>query len=87
MVEGVAGVGVGIGVGAGVVGTVGCSSLFFCILALIAKMITRITNPPQRIPTIQRMITRTVESPPLEVAVSVAVCVSVSETHVVPSIA
>ncbi len=84
-VPGVAGVGAGAGAGT----TVGTSSSFFCILALRAKMITRITNPPQRIPIIQRITVSAVPHPPLLLVV-VSVVVEVAGvsllTHVVPSI-
>lgn len=80
--------------GEGVVldGTIGAlppfvaSSSFFCILALRAKIITRMTNPPQSIPTIHRMTLRTVPHPLDSVTVTTGACVvGSSEAHVVPS--
>ncbi len=74
---------------AGTIGTLpafALSSSFFCILALSAKMITRITKPPQRIPTIHMMIVRTVPHPLDSVAVATGSGVVVSsDAHVVPS--
>lgn len=66
-VEGVVGVGLGAGVGVGIggmmTGAFAASSSFFCNLAFTAKITTKMTNPPQRIPIIHTITVSTVLHP------------------------